>query len=373
LSIHITYIISNTDKALAFEWLATYLDKKKFTPRFILLNPSGSFLESFLTENNFNVLRIPYNGKKDLIKVLFRLYNILKKDRPSVVHTHLFDASLLGLLAAKMAGIKTRIHTRHHSNSNHTYVPRAVKYDLFINRLSTDIIAISKNVEDVLIHENVTAKKIHLIHHGLDLKSIENTGIERVSYLKRKYALPDDKRPVIGVISRYIHLKGVQYIIPAFKKLLEFYPDAILILANAKGNYTKEIKDLLKEIPSSAYIEIGFEEDLFALYRLFDIYVHVPIDLKCEAFGQTYIEALAARVPSVFTMSGVAPEFIADEKNAMVAEYKDPDSIFEKMIVLLRNKALCDKLSQKGYLDVRSGFDIKNTILRHEQLYLSKI
>ena len=40
---------------------------------------------------------------------------LLLKIKPHTVHTHLFDANLSGLMAAKLLGIKKRIYTRHHS------------------------------------------------------------------------------------------------------------------------------------------------------------------------------------------------------------------------------------------------------------------
>ena len=73
------------------------------------------------------------------------------------------------------------------------------------------------------------------------------------------------------------------------------------------------IQEAVKELPQNSYCVIPFEKDLFSLYQLFDVYVHTPINPTLEAFGQTYVEALAAGIPSVFTMSGVAPQFVLHE------------------------------------------------------------
>ena len=75
--------------------------------------------------------------------------------------------------------------------------------------------------------------------------------------------------------------------------------------------------------------------------------MHVPIDSMSEAFGQTYIEALASRVPSIFTLSGIACEFAKDRVNCLVVPYKDSDSIqlalesiFSSSFKYLRNLAI---------------------------------
>ena len=47
---------------------------------------------------------------KDLIAV-FKLYKILKHEKPFIVHTHTPKAGIIGMLAAKLAGIPNRLHT----------------------------------------------------------------------------------------------------------------------------------------------------------------------------------------------------------------------------------------------------------------------
>jgi glycosyltransferase involved in cell wall biosynthesis len=272
------------------------------------------------------------------------------------------------MIAARLAGVEKRIYSRHHGSYHHEYFPSAIKYDRFINFLSTDIVAISENVKNILIdYEGVPREKIHLIHHGFDLDAFRNVNTEKIMQMRQKY-LSESPYPVVGVISRYIEWKGIQYIIPAFKKLLLTYPHAHLILANAKGNYEKQIQELLKEIPRQNYTEIVFEDDLFTLYRVFDVYIHTPINKNIEAFGQTYVEALASGIPSVFTLSGVAKEFIVNRKNALVVDFQNSDSIYDAVMELLKNESLRNTLIQNGQQSVEP-FALNIFIRKLEELY----
>jgi glycosyltransferase involved in cell wall biosynthesis len=185
--------------------------------------------------------------------------------------------------------------------------------------------------------------------------------------MKQKY-LPESAYPVIGVISRYTEWKGIQYIIPAFKKLLQIYPDAHLVLANAKGNYGNQIKKLLREIPKKNYTEIVFEDDLFTLYRLFDVFVHTPINKNIEAFGQTYVEALASGIPSVFTLSGVSKEFIVNRQNALVVDFKNSDEIYHSVLELLKNEPLRNTLAKNGQKSIEP-FALNIFIRKLDELY----
>ena len=117
----VVYIISDIDKALAFEWIVEELNSQKFELSFILLNPGPSMLENFLRQKNIPVITITCRGKKDWPSALIKTVRVLKQQRPDVVHCHLMQANIIGLLAAKLTGIKKRIYTRHHSSLHHVY------------------------------------------------------------------------------------------------------------------------------------------------------------------------------------------------------------------------------------------------------------
>ena len=369
MSKNVTYIVSNLNKSLAFEWISDYLNKDLFNLNFIILNAQESELERYLIKNNLKVYRISYNGKKDILKSIYKVYRFLVLNKTEIVHTHLFEANIIGLTAAFFARVPKRIYTRHHSDYHHIYYPNAVKYDKYINYLSTDIVAISLVVKKILINiEFVPEKKVHLIYHGFKLEDFNNYREQAVLFLKLKYN-PRNQNPVIGVISRQTEWKGIQFIIPAFRKFLEKYPESLLIMANSSGDYKEEIHQLLTTIPAKNYIEIEFEGDIFSLYRLFDVFTHVPISESVEAFGQTYVEALASAVPSVFTMSGIANEFIIDRENALVVPYQDLDAIYDAIIELINNPELSNKIINNGKRDVKKLFQLNHMINKLEDLY----
>jgi glycosyltransferase involved in cell wall biosynthesis len=364
----ITYLISNINKSLAFEWIVEELDKNRFDLSFILLNNGGSDLENFLHSHDIQHYRVHFTGKKSLPIALLKVLTNLCRHRPDVIHCHMFDACLIGLLAGKLLAIRRRIFTRHSGSYNWYYNKKGLGYDRLFAWLSTDVVAISQNVKNLLIEkECVPSHKVSLVHHGFKLDEFCNVPTSRVEALQQKYN-PSKKRPVIGIISRWLHLKGIQYIIPAFNKLLKEYPDALLVLANAKGPYRPEIEKQLSELPSESYYIIPFENDLFALYQLFDVYVHTPINPTIEAFGQTYVEALASGTPSIFTLSGVAPEFIEHEQNALVVPFEDSDAIYNSMERLVSNNQLKERFVINGKQSV-SRFALKGMIQKLEVLY----
>lgn len=369
-AVRVLYIISDVDKALAFEWIAERLNKDQFDLSFVLLNTGDSALQTYLMQSGISCERITCRSKRDWPKVIVQLYKYLKLQKPDIVHCHLFTASILGLTAAKLAGVPQLIYTRHHSDFHFRYFPKGVKWDKWCNRLADKIIAPSGTVQQVLCKmEGVPEEKVIVIHHGFDLNYFRHVDPVQAGRLKERYNHAGFS-PVIGVIARFTELKGIQYIIPAFKQLLMDFPDAKLLLFNAGGDYEKEIRALLQGIPAEHYETIRFEAELAAVYSLFDVFVQASVDTQIESFGQTYVEALAAGIPSVFTLAGIANDFIKDGTNAVVVPFKDSAAIYAGIKKILNNKEWAEKLVQKGIQITTQLFSIDQMLPQLEELYL---
>lgn len=366
----VTYIISNIDKAIAFEWIVEKIDREKIELSFILLNPKLSYLFRYLKEQKIEAYELPYRGKKDLPLATIKCMRLLSKIRPAAVHCHLFDANLAGLTAAWVLSIRKRIYTRHHSTFHHDYFPKAVRWDRYCNKKATHIVAISKTVWDVLVNlESVPEAKITTIYHGFELGSFAEKKHDRIRLLQEKYN-PSGKRPVIGVISRFVNWKGIQYIIPAFEKLLRSHPGALLLLFNARGDFETTLDALLLRLPADSFKKVPFENDITSLYHLFDLMLHVPISEHAEAFGQTYIESMAAGVPLIATRSGIGNEIMRDRENAIVVSHQDAEAIYRAMEELLGNDGLRDLIVNQAFATVKENFTVEKMVRQLENLYL---
>lgn len=368
--INIAYIISQVSHSSLFEWTATLLDRKKYKLTFILMHGQETPFELFLRKEKFNVYRIDFKSKYDIPKCTVRIRNILKKEKIKIVHTHLFEGGLAGMTAAKLAGIPRRIHTRHDATIHHDFHPGAVKYDKVINGLATKIIAITRNVKKILVEmEGVPEDKITIIHHGFRLENFSEVSTERKNKLINAYFPKGKPGFIIGAVSRFIEWKGLQYLIPAFEEIHRTNPDTHLILANAQGPYEAELEKLLEKLPGGSYTKIFFEKDISALFGLMDVFVHVPVDAQSEAFGQVYIEAMAAGVPSVVTLSGIAPDFIVDGKHALVVPYRDSKAIADKILALQKDPALGKQLASNASAAISEEFSIERMIAGLERCY----
>lgn len=344
------------------------VDSLDFKSSLIFIGRKKPGLSNYFIKKGHEVYFIKYESKRNLPYAIWKAYKLLKLIKPYIIHTHLFEANIIGLTAAFLAKVPKRVHTRHIGNENHVYSNFGKYYHRYINLISHHIIAISDVVSEILEKdENVNNDKIHVVPHGFDLEAIKcDPGNKAV--LRKKYGL-EDHYPIIGSISRFIHWKGVQYTIEAFEKLLLDFPNAKLVLANANGPYKVQIEKKLEKIPKRNFVTIPFEKKIFDLYPTFNVFVHVPINRVSEAFGMVYVEPLQLGVPSVFTISGIAANFIEDKKNALVVPYQNSDAIYSAVSEIVENESTRKMITSEHSKTSISEFSQERFKIRIGQFY----
>ena len=366
-------IISDTNKSHVFEWTHNLLvNTKNYNIYYVLIQNKSTHFEDFLKKNEVyykvftkkKIFMWPINIIK-LIKLILRL-------KIDIIHAHLIEAGAISMTAGFFLRVKKRIYTRHYSTLNHVYYPKMVYIDRAINYFSTHLICISNNVANVLIYkEKVKLEKVHLIEHGLLFNEINTLPRLDKNDFKSKCLRNINSYPIIGVVSRLLKLKGINYIIDAFKLILNIYPNAHLLIIGNDGNDKEHLINYLNfKIHKNNFTILNFDENIFSIYPIFDFFIHVPIDADIEAFGQTYIESLASKVPCIFTLSGIAKDFIINNKNAIVVSFKNSDEIYQSLINLIENPELTKQIVLNGYNEVLKRFKIEDKIKQLNALYL---
>lgn len=366
-------VISDVTRPVIFEWLFSSELAKKFRFKFILLHKEDTPFARNLKSLGADVKWIHHKGWKTLPICVLKILKIFLSDRPQAVHTHLLFANLAALTAAFVARVPVRVHTRHHSNPYHYKHKHALFYDKLAQMLSTKVVATCENVVRVLESEGLPKSKILKIYIGVKFDYFNRRNSSKMEEIKKKYVV-GGAWPLVGMVSRYLEIKGLQYVIPSFARLLKQYPQAVLLLTNAVGGeYASEIREMIdKDLPRESIREIPFEEDMPSFYQILDLFIHVPVDPVSEAFGQSYTESLAAGVPAIFTLSGVAPEFLQHRHNSLVVDYRNSDEIFHGAIEILKDPKLRETLTENGAKIVKEKFSFDEYLSKHEELWFER-
>ena len=386
--IKLTYILTHQIRWVQFEWVAQYTDRSKFDIDYLILN-EGDPIVDFLQEMEIPYKTTSYKDYRDTPEVVKFIYDRLIENQTDIVHTRWFAGHFAGLQAAYYAKVPVRVYTTEHTGIKWKRHARS-KYELIWD-FGTNAIAVTERVKAGMMADGVPENQITVIPSGFELEQYENIDAKRIKRLQDKY-LKNHTGPVIGVAARYVKWKGIEYIIEAFKTVLKTHPDTLLILSGTHTdtknlqeqfqNITKDstnkpdyadalnIVEKLAELPTNSYVEIYFEEDLFALFRLFDIFVHVS-DPMVEAFGQAPIDAMLSGVPSVITPTGIARDFAIHKEHAWIVDYENSEQIAEGTIALLEDNLLREKIKENG-LEAAKHYSIQNKMRKLEQLYIQE-
>jgi glycosyltransferase involved in cell wall biosynthesis len=256
--------------------------------------------------------------------------------RPSTILASGQYATILGMTISYLMRVSRRVFIRHHSNfhlKNRMYL--GMFTDRLANFLATHIVAVSEVVKEILlIDERVSAKKVVLIHNGVDLVGFAKTGHSGVNFSAQQ-----KKIFRIGVVSRLTGWKGIQFTVDAFLMLKVRYPNTRLDIVGAPSDSFLHIREKLSVLDESEYSLTDWHPDIFGFLNEIDVFVHVPIGPQDEAFGLVYVEALASGTPCIFTLSGILNELPKPEKYAHIVSFGDSDAILNKLIEIIERGA----------------------------------
>lgn len=379
----VTHIFTHHIRWVTFEWMAIYLDRNQFELDYVILNDTDPMI-SFLEAHKIPYRTTRFTDYANIPEVVKFLYDHLKSNKTDIVITDFFAGDIVGIQAAFYADVPVRVYTRHHSGLKWKRHARS-KYEL-LWAMATDIVGLTEQGRSIMIADGVPAEKITVIPHGYDLEQFQNISEERVEKVRQKYGITG-KRPVIGVLARYIASKGIHYTIEAFHDVLKVYPDALLVLAGTHVQPLKEqvpgvelkprtdeaiaIQEQLCTLPPDSYVEVYFEEDLFALYQTLDIVVQVPIAPDAEAFSLVYMETMLSKVPSVITLASPAHDFAVHKEHAWVVDFENSRQIAEGIQALWEDPGLRQTITEKAY-DFARAFTFERRIRSYEALFIRR-
>lgn len=152
-----------------------------------------------------------------------------------------------------------------------------------------------------------------------------------------------EKRPVIGMVTRFASEKGVEILLGALRTILKKYPKAQVLYAGQHENVMGEQAYFDRLIPQIREYELSGHwkflgnldpVDLAAVYPNLDV-ITVPSLNSTEAFGLVQIEAMMNGVPSVPSALPGVRQPVLMHGMGRVARIGDPTHLAECILEVL--------------------------------------
>lgn len=306
---------------------------------------------------------------------VLRLARILRRERVDILHTHHYDETLIGVLAAGLVGLPVIIG-RHYYDELYRSVAGAklralLAVERFCNRRARTIVVPSEPIRRLLTErQGVPAEKVRVISYGFDFGAERYRAPDWLEVEAARRELGVNGAFVIGNFARHHPLKGQEFLLQAFAGLARDFPGVRLLLVG-DGPYHGTLRAMAKQLEvSDRVVFTGWRRDVSRLMGAVDAVVHPTL---LEAFPQVMVEALALAKPLVITGVPGASEHIQDGRTGLLVPMQDSEALRKTLRWMIEHPDGARALGQHGHEYVRSELDIRTVVPHFEACYVAAL
>ncbi len=301
---------------------------------------------------------------RDLVS-LIRLFRIFRRERPDLVHSITPKAGLLSMMAARMAGVKVRLHT-----FTGLLFPYETGWRKSVLRLTdrltaacaTHIVPEGEGVKEDLLKAGITDKPLQVLGYGnlrgIDLDLYDRTPevLEAARQLRTSLGIAPEAF-VFVFVGRIVPDKGIRELINAFVHLSSEMPDIHLLLCGCEEPGTDplpaETGKQVREHPR-IHVSDGWLEDVRAWLTAADVLVHPSYR---EGFPNVVIEAGAMGLPAIVTDINGSREIIREGENGTIVPPRDEKALEQAMLRFVSHPEDVSKMAARARCLVANRYE----------------
>jgi glycosyltransferase involved in cell wall biosynthesis len=307
-------------------------------------------------------LRLPFILLESIIFV-FRLAELIRKNRILIVHSHMTSANLWGKLAVlvgRHSGIITTIHNiRDHQNS--------IKKDIIFRillPLSDRVVAVSQKVaETIKQNQSSIRNKLIVIPNGIRVCNYKEVG--NTNHNGQQENLPGTK-PLIAIIGRLVKQKRHDLFLKSIRICMDRIPQ-INCWIIGDGPEKCRLEQLAQKLNlADKVFFLGERNDVRTLLHLVNVIVNTS---DREGLPISLLEAMAEGVPVVAVDAGGNGEIVKTGKTGILVKTGDINGIANGICQILENPDLGKQLGLTGQARVSEFYSLDKTTKMWEKLY----
>lgn len=328
-------------------WQMKYMQEQGFDV--VMVSSDGPELKAVLEREGCRHHIIPMTRRMSPftdLKCLWQLYRFFRKEKPDIVHSHTPKAGLLAMLAAKMAGVKLRVHTV----AGLRYVTTkgfSRKVLVFMEKLTgkaaTHVWPNSNSLRTFMENNKlVSPSKLEVIGWGssngvrLSRYSVSSLLQEKLAAIKAHIQY-DEKLVYFLSVGRIVHDKGMDELLEAFVKLYDRHPQTRLLLVGTFEDEVDPVSATARELIQThpGVIMAGWSNEVEYYMHLAYALVHPS---HREGFPNVLLQAGAMGCPVICSRIEGNVDIVEDGKTGLIFEVKAAAALYDKMQFALDNQ-----------------------------------
>lgn len=346
--------------------LATHLPKEKFSV-VVAAGGNGTLLQD-CTQEGVQTVTLPSLGRdvsplKDL-QSLREVRELLKKEKPDVLHLNSSKAGFVGALAGRLEKVPRIVFTAHGWSFNEkrpVYQQIVFRIIQGITLLLVDAtIAVSKQVQK----KAPLKKNIHLVYLGISNITFDDPvrAKEKIKNICPEFNVDTF---TIGTIGELHTNKGHDVLVNALTLLPKDKKWQAVIVG--EGEERTRLQALIAKYSLDTHVFLaGTIQNGAQLMKAFDIFV---LPSRTEALGYALLEAGQAGLPVVASNVGGIPEVIKDGITGVLVTKEDPQNLARALTALMNNSELSHTYGTKNKELVRNTFSLARMVAETVAIY----
>lgn len=301
---------------------------------------------------------------------LLEITRLIKKINPDIIHAHYI--SHFGILAGLygwLSGFKPIVLTAWGSDillDAKGFKKWLVKYAL---KRADLITCDADHVIEKLVSLGAEPEKITRNNFGTDTQKF--TSGQKNEKLRKELGISDS--PTIISLRNLKPIYDVESLIKAIPKVLKEVPEAKFVIAG-KGPQEAELKQLAKSLGVSDNIRfVGWIANNELPKYLTSSDVYVSTSLSDAGLAASTNEAMACELPVVITDFGDNRKWVEDGVNGFIIPLKDPKSLAERIIYLLKNPDIGKEFGKRNREIIEESYNYYKEMEKMENIYIELI
>ena len=313
--VKVLHLITGLEKGGAETMLAQLvgrMDQRRFDNVVVSLTEDGPTGED-IRANGGRTRIVGMSRSLPTPSAFWRLYRLMRQERPAVVQTWLYHADLFGLLAGSLARVPAIAWNIRCSEMDQ-------RYSRGINRLLLALLTRFSGFPDAIVTNSRAGRDFHgelgyrpkrwaVLENGFDLERF-HPDPEARSALCRELGVPGTHR-IIGLVARHDPIKDHDTFLRAAAHLAGEIPNLRFVLIGSGVDETNPgLTATINELGIGELVHLlGPRDDIPRLTAAFDV---ATCCSRSEGFPNVVGEAMACGVPCVVTDVGDAALIVGD-------------------------------------------------------------
>jgi glycosyltransferase involved in cell wall biosynthesis len=290
-------------------------------------------------------------------------WTLLRTTRPDLVHTTLFDADVVGRVAAHLTRVPVvssivnmAYGPEHLAEANlwGAKVRAAQLADLSTARLVERFRAVSAGAKEAGVQRlRIPAERIEIIPEGRDAAGLGKRTPQRRAAARAELGITDE--PLVLAVARHEPQKGLDVLLRSMPGLCRAVPSVRLAVAGREGRSTAELRSLVQTLGIGDRVTfLGQRDDVAELLCAADVFV---LPSRREGLPGAVQEAMALQAPIVASDISPVREVLGAPGTARLVPPDDPAALAAGLAEVLGDPAGARERAVRAREEFLSRYD----------------